>query len=47
MGFTIQLLTDEVLEQYAQLDPQKRSIKVCDYFINSFVYETFFSVIEC
>lgn len=28
MGFTIQLLTDEVLEQYPQLDPQKRSIKV-------------------
>jgi len=30
MGFTIQLLTDEVLEQYPQLDPRKRPIKVCD-----------------
>lgn len=28
MGFSIQLLTDEVLEQYPQLDPQKRPIKV-------------------
>ena len=28
MGFTIQLLTDEVLEQYPQLEPQKRPIKV-------------------
>lgn len=28
MGFTIQLLTDDVLEQYPQVDPSKRSIKV-------------------
>jgi hypothetical protein len=28
MGFTVQLLTDEVLEQYPQVDPQKRTIKV-------------------
>jgi hypothetical protein len=33
MGFTIQLLTDEVLEQYPQLDPRKRPIKVCDHFL--------------
>ena len=33
MGFSIQLLTDEVLEQYPQLDPQKRPIKVCDYLV--------------
>jgi hypothetical protein len=37
MGFTIQLLTDEVLEQHPQLDPQKRTIKVRDYLIILFI----------
>lgn len=35
MGFTIQLLTDEVLEQYPQLDPQKRPIKVANVRLRS------------
>lgn len=38
MGFTIQLLTDEVLEQYPQLDPQKRPIKVADFLLRSLSY---------
>jgi hypothetical protein len=33
MGFTIQLLTDDVLQQNPQVDPSKRSIKVCDYLL--------------
>ena len=33
MGFSIQLLTDEVLEQYPQLDPRNRSLKVGFYFV--------------
>ncbi len=36
MGFTVQLLTDEVLEQYPQLDPQKRSTKVCNQLVLHF-----------
>ena len=49
MGFTVQLLTGEVLEKYPQLDPQKRPIKVCDEFIPPFAFEgeEYFSAIEC
>ena len=31
MGFDVQLLTPDLLEQYPHLDPTKRSVKVCDY----------------
>jgi hypothetical protein len=33
MGFEIQLLTDEVLQRYPQLDPMTRSIKVNNVLI--------------
>lgn len=47
MGFTIQLLTDEVLEQYPQVDPGKRPIKVYNYFPLFCLMKNSFSVIEC
>jgi hypothetical protein len=33
MGFEVQLLTDDVLQKYPQLDPMTRTIKVINYFI--------------
>ena len=33
MGFEVQLLTPDLLEQYPQLDPIKRSIKVNSHFV--------------
>lgn len=32
MGFEVKLLSPDLFEQYPQLDPMKRSIKVCHYF---------------
>lgn len=32
MGFEVQLLTPDLLEQYPQFDPTKRSNKVCNEY---------------